>query len=72
MVTVDAILSEVDKLQPNEKLRLLHQLVDKILATPGPDLDSRINFDKYLGIGKDVWETDAQIYIDEIRDEERV
>lgn len=72
MEAIDAILNEVDKLQPNEKLTLLHQLVDKILAVPTPERISRIDFDKYLGIGKDLWKTDAQTYIDEIRSEERV
>lgn len=71
MEAVDAILNEVDKLQPDEKLKLLHQLVDRMLATPSPIVTTQINFDKYVGIGKDIWEQDAQLYVNESRTHER-
>ena len=71
MEAVDAILSEVDKLKPNEKLRLLHQLVDRMLAAPVPELTLPIDFEKYVGIGKGVWGPDAQMYINESRTDER-
>lgn len=72
MRTVDAILNEADKLQPNEKLRLPHQLVDKLLVEPTSEQVNRIDFDKYLGVGKNLWETDAQTYIDEKRSDKRI
>ena len=71
MEAIDVILNEVDKLQPNEKLQLLHQLVDRMLAVSSPELTSPINLDKYVGIGKDIWGADAQTYIDERRNEDR-
>ncbi|QDK78865.1 hypothetical protein EXU85_09710 [Spirosoma sp. KCTC 42546] len=71
MEAVDAILNEVDKLQPDEKLKLLHQLVDRILATPTPMVPTQTNFDNYIGIGKDIWEQDAQLYVNESRTNER-
>lgn len=71
MEAIDVILNEVDKLQPNEKLQLLHQLVDRMLAVSTPELTSPIDFDKYVGIGKNIWGTDAQTYIDERRNENR-
>ncbi|GAB4016143.1 hypothetical protein GCM10028808_43650 [Spirosoma migulaei] len=71
MEAVDAILNEVDKLQPDEKLKLLHQLVDRILATPTPIVPTQTNFGNYIGIGKDIWEQDAQLYVNESRTNER-
>jgi hypothetical protein len=71
MEAIEAILSEVDKLQPDEKRQLLHQLVDRIMAIPSPEVNTQTNFDKYIGIGKGVWVTDAQTYIDEQRNDER-
>ncbi|AUD03598.1 hypothetical protein [Spirosoma pollinicola] len=71
MEAVDAILNEVDKLQPDEKLKLLHQLVDRMLATPVYTVIDKINFDKYVGVGKNVWEQDAQLYVNESRSNER-
>ena len=71
METVEAILNEVDKLQPNEKRQLLHQLVDRMLANSTSVLPSSIDFDKYIGIGKGVWDIDAQTYVDNIRNEDR-
>lgn len=71
MEAINVILNEVDKLQPNEKLQLLHQLVDRMLAVSPPELTSPIDFDKYVGIGKNIWGIDAQTYIDERRNEDR-
>jgi hypothetical protein len=71
MEAIDAILNEVDKLQPDEKLKLLHELVDRMLATPALKSSSQTDFDKYVGIGKDVWGQDAQLYINESRTNER-
>ncbi len=71
MESIDAILSEVDKLQPNEKLQLLHQLVDRMLTTPVLEITRPLNFEKYVGIGKGVWGPDAQTYINESRTDER-
>lgn len=72
MEAVDAILNEVDKLQPNEKLRLLHELVDRMLAVPAaPTVANQTNFGKYIGIGKNIWEQDAQLYVNENRNNER-
>lgn len=71
MESIDAILSEVDRLQPNEKLQLLHQLVDRMLATPVPELTHSVSFEKYVGIGKGVWGPDAQTYINENRTDEQ-
>ncbi|MBN8823661.1 MULTISPECIES: hypothetical protein [unclassified Spirosoma] len=70
MEAVEAILQEVDKLKPNEKLQLLHQLVDRMLAARPTELPTIADFDKYIGIGKGVWETDAQTYINKSREED--
>ena len=71
MKAIDVILNEVYKLQPNEKLQFQHQIVDRMLAVSTTELTSPIKFNKYVGIGKDIWGVDAQTYIDGKRDEDR-
>ena len=50
---------------------LLHQLVDRMLAEDNPKSANQIDFGKYMGIGKHVWEADAQTFINDRRNEKR-
>lgn len=71
METIDGILDEVDKLPLSERLRLLHKLVDRIVVVEVQKPTSQVDFNKCIGVGKHVWETDAQAYINSKRDEDR-
>lgn len=71
MEAIDRILNEVAKLQLQEKVELLHKLVDRMLIKSTPELRSKVDFSKYTGVGKGIWGVDAQTYINNKRNDER-
>jgi len=67
MTKIQYILKEIDKLNINELELILKEILKKV------DQEKRIKtiLNEYKGIGKGIWEIDAQQYINEERDKER-
>jgi hypothetical protein len=74
MKSLSIILTEIEKLPAADLRRLLHMLVDKILATeknaPQPN-GAEPSFRKFRGVAKGFWGQDAQNYINQLRSDER-
>lgn len=65
---VSQILDEISKLNPKEKEELYDHLREELVDVA--ELERRIN--SYRGIGRGVWEMDAQEYINELRNDDRI
>jgi len=68
MTKVQNILKEINELNANELELVYLELQKKI------DETKRINsiLDQYIGIGKGIWEIDAQDHISNERDQDRI
>ena len=67
MTKIQHILGEIEQLEPQELEYLLNELVKKVNEVR--NLDTL--FDEYIGIGEGIWKSDAQEFVNELRDEER-
>ena len=67
MTKIQNILTEVDQLEIEELEILLKEVIKKIEETKR--IDSIL--EEYMGIGEGVWKSDAQEYINELREEDR-
>ena len=67
MTKIQNILTEVDQLEIEELEILLKEVIKKIDETKR--IDSIL--EEYMGIGEGVWKSDAQEYINELREEDR-
>lgn len=67
MTRIEKILKEIDQLNPNELETILKEIHRKI------DKEKKIKsiLEEYKGIGKGIWKTDAQQYINQDRDQDR-
>lgn len=63
---LEHIIKEITLLEVEELEKVLNELIKRI------ERKKRIEsiIDQYMGLGKGVWETDAQKYVDELRKEE--
>lgn len=63
---MEHIIKEITLLEVEELEKVLNELIKRI------ERKKRIEsiIDQYMGLGKGVWETDAQKYVDELRKEE--
>ncbi len=63
------IEKEIEKLTPQEKLRLVEKLVHQ-LRNKGLVVKNELDWNKLYGLGKGLWEgEDAQEYINHLREE---
>ena len=68
LAQVNHIMSEIQKLDAKEKLRLYQGLRDEIRRLE--DIKKRVL--KYRGIAKGIWDMYAQEYINQLRDNDRL
>lgn len=66
MTRTQTLIEEISHLEQNELEIILQEIMKRIDRKK--QIDSILN--QYVGIGKGVWETDAQIYVNRIREEE--
>ena len=68
MTKVQHILKEIDELDANDQEALLHEILKRV------DRKKRTIaiLNKYRGIGKGIWNTDTQEYINSERAQDRV
>jgi len=68
MTKVQHILKEIDELDANDKEKLLQEILKRV------DRRNRAKaiLNKYQGVGKGIWNTDAQEYVNNKRAEDRV
>ena len=74
MQSVGLILNEFNKLKFEQQKILVYKLFDKLLNKKEnvPKVKSKSNFfSQYRGIAKGFWNTDAQEYINNLRDADR-
>lgn len=62
------IEKEIDKLTPDEQLRLVEKLVRELRKTKITD-SKELNWDTLYGLGKGLWQEDAQVYVNRLRKE---
>ena len=63
------IEKEIEKLTPQEKLRLVEKLVNQ-LRKKGVVVKKELDWNKLYGLGKGLWEgEDAQEYINHLRED---
>jgi hypothetical protein len=68
MARIETLLGEIKKLNYKE-LEMIFRAVRKRMEQRKK---AALALDSFIGIGKGIWETDAQQYIDAIRDEDRL
>jgi hypothetical protein len=68
MARIETLLGEIKKLNFKE-LEMIFRAVRKRMEQRKK---AALALDSFIGIGKGIWETDAQQYIDAIRDEDRL
>ena len=68
MTKVQHILNEIDELDANDQQMLLQEILKRV------DRKKRTKaiLNKYRGVGKGIWNTDAQEYINSERAQDRV
>ena len=65
--TYQEVLSQVERLSPDDQLRLVEQLAGKLRRQMGASKVRKIT--ELKGLGKDIWqEIDVEQYIDQERD----
>lgn len=67
MTRIDKILKEINRLGPNE----LEAILKEILIKMNKQKTVNSILAEYKGIGKGIWKTDAQQYIDRQREQDR-
>ena len=66
MTKIQNILQEINQLEPEELEVILKEVLKKIEESHR--IESILN--EYIGIGEGVWETDAQEYVNKLREED--
>ena len=66
MTSLQTIIKEISHLNQEELELLLREVIQRI------DRQKKVEaiLDEYIGVGKGVWQTDAQEYVNELRKEE--
>jgi hypothetical protein len=66
MTSLQTIIKEISHLNQEELELLLREVIQRI------DQQKKVEaiLDEYIGVGEDVWQTDAQEYVNELRKEE--
>jgi len=66
MTSLQTIIKEISHLNQEELELLLREVIQRI------DQQRKVEaiLDEYIGVGKGVWQTDAQEYVNELRKEE--
>lgn len=66
MTRIQAIIEEINHLNPAELEVILKEILMRL------DRKKKIEsiLEEYMGIGEGVWETDAQEYVNELREED--
>ena len=68
MTKVQHILKEIDELDASDQAILIREIFKRV------DQKKRVDtiLNKYRGVGKGIWDTDAQTYINRKRSQDRV
>ena len=66
MTRIQTLIEEISHLEQSELEIILQEIMKRV------DRKKQIEsiLDQYVGIGEGVWETDAQIYVNQIREED--
>lgn len=67
-VSVNNVWHETTKLSRLEKMELLEKLVHQLRIEESFQ-EERLNWEQMYGIGKGIWDIDAQVYVDDLREE---
>jgi len=67
MHTIAEIINEMSYLSDKDKREALKLMKIDIIQS-----NSTTNLKQYRGIGKNIWQKDAQNYINEVRDNDRI
>lgn len=70
MSTVDVILKEIKSLNYGDKLIIYRKIKEDLLVNHEKILTK--NIEKYRGIAKNIWNRDAQEYINYLRENDRI
>ncbi len=70
-VTIDRIIQQIEQLSFEERKLLINRLVNELLEQAGGIKKSYPDLSKYKGIAKDVWQEDAQEYVNAMRNDDR-
>ena len=69
-MSIEAMIEEIRTLPVYERKRLIRLIVDTLPDDGEQDSAKRHSILELAGLGKDIWDgVDAQVYIDELRDE---
>ena len=66
MTRIQTIIEEINHLNPDE----LELILKEVLMRLNRKKKIESILDEYMGIGKGVWEIDAQEYVNELREED--
>ena len=68
-ITLEKIEKEIEKLAPQEQLKLLERLIYQLRKT-GLSMKKELDWNKLYGLGKGLWEgEDAQKYVNGLRED---
>ncbi len=67
-ITVDLIYRETKKLSRPEKMQLLEKLIRQLRREEDVAV-KRLSWENMYGIGKGIWDGDAQEYVNALREE---
>lgn len=69
LITLERIEKEIEKLSPQEQLKLVERLAHQLRKT-GFAMKKELDWNKLYGLGKGLWKgEDAQEYVDRLRTE---
>ena len=69
-VSLENIWQQTSRLSRLEKMELLEKLIHQ-LRIEEDTKEEPLNWEQMYGIGKGIWEVDAQEYVDQLREERR-
>lgn len=67
-VVLDNIWQETRKLSKAEKMELVEKLIHQLRVEERP-MAGQTNWEQMYGVGKGIWDMDAQAYVDKIRED---
>ncbi|MBI5789158.1 MAG: hypothetical protein HZA78_09925 [Candidatus Schekmanbacteria bacterium] len=67
-ITIEAVEKEIEQLTPGEQLKLIEKLAHR-LSKAGSVIKKKLDWKQLYGLGKGLWNEDAQEYVNRLREE---
>jgi hypothetical protein len=66
---IEKITQAVFNLPPQEQLELMEKMINRLKARSLNLSEEEFNWDEFYGIGKGLWDEDAQEYVNRLRED---